>query len=87
MCCLTSKHESHGGGAGSISDVYVADGTGFATSRSEPASAWGGRRDAALLKGMRAALKKPDWSPGDPQPPPFPAQLKIEVVENKKEVS
>lgn len=67
-----------------MSEVYVADGTGFATSM--PESVWDGRRDAALLKGMRAALRKPGWSAGDPRPPPFPAQLKVEVLENKKEV-
>eukprot|EP00903_Cladosiphon_okamuranus_P021838 g20081.t1 len=83
VCCLTSKHEKTGGGAGSISDVYVADGTGFASSM--PGGEWAGRRDAALLKGVRVALGKPGWSPRDPRPPPFPAQLKVEVVENKKE--
>lgn len=85
MCCLTSKHERSGGGAGSLSEIYVADGTGFSSSM--PENAWDGRRDAALLKGMRAALGKPDWSPGNPRPPPVPAHLKIEVTENKKEVS
>eukprot|EP00752_Nemacystus_decipiens_P007468 g6671.t1 len=83
VCCLTSKHEKPGGGAGSMADVYVADGTGFAASM--PVNVWNDRREAALLKGMRAALRKPGWSPGDPRPLPVPAQLKVEVVENKKE--
>lgn len=85
VCCLTSKHERSGGGAGSLSEIYVADGTGFSSSM--PGNEWAVRRDAALLKGMRAALGKPAWSPGNPRPPPFPAHLKIEVTENKQEVS
>lgn len=67
-----------------MSDVYVTDGTGFATSM--PEGEWVDRRDAALLRGMRAALGKPGWSPGDPPPPPFPVQLKVQVAENRKEV-
>lgn len=85
VCCLLSKHEKSGGGAGSLNVVYVADGTGFANS---PA---GGeldqRRDAALTKGMRYALGIPDWSPRDQRPPPYPAHLKVEIVANSKEVS
>lgn len=84
VCCLTSKHEKPWGGAGSLSEVYVADGTGYATSM--PERDWDLRRDAAFLKGMRAALGKPGWSPGDPRPPPYPVQLKVEVQENKTEV-
>ena len=84
ICCLASKHEEPGGGAGSLSNVYVADGTGFAVARTP--SAVLGQRDAALLKGVRAALGNADWSPVNPSPSPFPAYLKIEVVENKKEV-
>lgn len=84
VCCLTSKHEKSGGGAGSLAEIYAADGTGFSSSM--PGNVWDGRRDAALLKGMRAALGKPDWSPGNPRPPPVPAHLKIEVTENKREV-
>lgn len=84
VCCLTSKHEKVEGGAGSLAEVYVADGTGFASSM--PGDEWDGRRDAALLKGVRTALGKPGWSPGNPRPPPIPAHLKVEVVENKREV-
>lgn len=65
--------------------MYVADGTGFANS---PAGGeLCGRRDAALTKGMRYALGIPDWSPRDQRPPPYPAHLKVEIVENNKEVS
>ena len=84
ICCLASKHEDSGGGSGSLLNVYVADGTGFATSRTPNMAL--NRRDAALRKGMRAALGKPDWSPGNPHPHPFPAYLKVDVMENKKEV-
>lgn len=84
VCCLTSKHEKAEGGAGSLSEVYVADGTGFASSM--PGKEWDDRRDAALLKGVRTALGKPAWSPGNPRPPPIPAHLKVEVTENKREV-
>ncbi|CBJ28873.1 POT1 protection of telomeres 1 homolog [Ectocarpus siliculosus] len=84
VCCLTSKHEKAEGGAGSLSEVYVADGTGFASSM--PGKEWDDRRDAALLKGVRTALGKPGWSPGNPRPPPIPAHLKVEVTENKREV-
>ncbi|CAM9417177.1 unnamed protein product [Ectocarpus sp. 6 AP-2014] len=83
VCCLTSKHEKAEGGAGSLSEVYVADGTGFASSM--PGKEWDDRRDAALLKGVRTALGKPGWSPGNPRPPPIPAHLKVEVTENKRE--
>lgn len=84
ICCLASKHEDSGGGAGSLLNVYVADGTGFPAPRNP--SAVVNRRDAALQKGMRAALGKPDWSPGNPHPTPYPAYLKVDVLANKKEV-
>ena len=86
MCCLVSKHERSGGGAGSLNIVYVADGTGFANS---PAAGneWDGPRDAALTKGMRFALGDPGWSPRDSRPPPYPAHLKVEIITNNKEVS
>lgn len=84
VCCLTSKHEKPQGGAGSLSEVYVADGTGFALATA--GGEWDDRRDAALLKGIRAALGKPGWSPGNPRPPPVPAHLKVEILENSKEV-
>lgn len=84
VCCLVSKHEKSGGGAGSLENIYVADGTGFASSIGK--GEWAHRRDAAFLKGVRAALGDSAWTPADPRPSPIPAHLKIEVAENKKEV-
>lgn len=85
MCCLLSKQEKNGEGAGSLNVVYVADGTGFANSLA--GGELYGRRDGALTKGMRYALGIPDWSPRDQRPPPYPAHLKVEIVANNKEVS
>ncbi|CAM9116504.1 unnamed protein product, partial [Scytosiphon promiscuus] len=84
VCCLVSKHEKSEGGSGSLENIYVADGTGFATSVGT--GEWANRRDAAFLKGVRAALGDPAWTPANPRASPVPAHLKVEVVENKKEL-
>lgn len=63
----------------------MSDGTGYEKSRPQ-STAFHDRRDAALVKGVRFALGKPDWSPGTPHPPPVPAHLKVLVEANKKEV-
>lgn len=87
VCCLLSKQEKDGGGAGSLSHVYVADGTGCTPTPSPLGRRDIERREACRLKGMRAALGKPDWSFGDPRPRSIPAHLRVSVEANKEEVS
>lgn len=67
-----------------MSHVFVTDCSGFAHMRPPDEPDEG--REAALRKGMRAALGRWDWSPGNLRPTPVPAYLKVDVVVNKKEV-
>lgn len=85
VCCLVSKHEQPGGGAGSLAEVHVSDGSGLASPW--PRKKYDKQRDAALLKGIRTALGQPDWSPNKSQSQRAPIHLRVEVIENKKEVS
>lgn len=90
VCCLACKGENQSGGAGSLDNLYVADGTGYEGFKSKVAKS---RLDAAFLKGMRYALQDRDWKPpvgqgeGGRKPPPSVAYLFVVIENHRKEVS
>lgn len=84
VCFVASKLGAGDEGQGSLSTLYVGDGSGFDAFESR--DAYKDAHKAALLKAMRFALGERDWHPPVTGSPPVTAFLMVEVGENREEV-